>query len=342
MAYVAGLCLAQSARAASEALRACTQHYADWIHHRDARLRPLGASTSVLGLDSAYCAPDPQDIARLKTELLALDAACPALVADEKSRIVALITQSLRMLNRVPVCSPTVGAATVADDRSTKVVATQPPALPVATSPPSVVQAPAQEPWKTASSQPTGGTQKSSAVKAPSRPPAVRRDAADKGTTRKGSEPQKPSPPLGNGRDSGHSLSSPSADTLSAADKVNTPPDALLAYAQPAAPSPGLGASPVAAGGAAPSDDECLVMRRTSPESYVVDLSHCPTRPVLAAIEIYRPGAPARCIRRAFSSDVAVAGHGSQAPQINFQCITGSDDCTLEILRRMFPECADG
>ena len=120
---------------------------------------------------------------------------------------------------------------------------------------------------------------------------------------------------------------------------TDAPPDALLAYAQPA---PKQSAPPVAAGPAVPPDDECLVVKRTSRESYVIDMSRCPPRPVLAAIEIYRPGSPARCVRRAFSSDVAVAGHDSQAPQINFQCITGSDDCTLEILRRMFPECADG
>ena len=337
--HVPGFGLPQSALAASEALRACTQHYADWIRHRDSRLRPLAASTAVEGLDPAYCAPNLQDVAQLKTALFALDAACPALAADEKSRIVAIIAQNLRMLNRVPVCPPTVSSATVADDRPTTVEATQTPTLPIATARPSGVQAPAPEPWKTVSSESTSGAQKSPAVKAPPRAPAKRQDAADRDTARKVGEAKRPPLPMGSGVPIGRSLSSPSADTLSAADKVDAPPDALLAYAQPA---PKQSAPPVVAGAAAPSDDECLVVKRTSRESYVIDMSRCPTRPVLAAIEIYRPGSPARCVRRAFSSDVAVAGHGSQAPQINFQCITGSDDCTLEILRRMFPECADG
>ncbi len=100
------------------------------------RLRPLGASTSVLGLDPAYCTPNPQDVAQLKSELFALDAACSALAADEKSRIVALITQSLRMLNRVAVCAPTLSTAPGADDRPTTVEGVQTPTLPVATSHP--------------------------------------------------------------------------------------------------------------------------------------------------------------------------------------------------------------
>ena len=337
--HVAGLGLTQSALAASEALRACTQRYADWIRHRDSRLRPLASSAAAEGLEPAYCAPNLQDVAHLKTALFALDGACPALVADEKSRIVAIIAQNLRMLNRVPVCSPTVSSATAADDRPTTVEATQTSTLPVETARPSGVQAPAPEPWKTVSTPSTGGAQKSPAVKAPPRAPAKRQDAATEDTARKVGETKKPSRALESGAPSGRSLSSPSADTLSAADKVDAPPDALLAYAQPA---PKQSASPVVAGAAASSDDECLVVRRRSTESYLIDLSRCPTRPVLAAIEIYRPGSPARCVRRAFSSDVAVAGHGSEAPQINFQCITGSADCTLEVLRRMFPECADG
>jgi hypothetical protein len=326
-------------------LRACTQHYADWIRHRDSRLRPLASSAAAEGVEPAYCAPNLQDVAHLKTALFALDGACPGLVADEKSRIVAIIAQNLRMLNRVPVCPPTVSTASGAAERPETVEAKQAPPSPIATPHSALPQAPPLESWKTVSIEPTREAQKSSAVKALPRAPAKRRDATDTDTTRKSGDAKPPPLPLGNGAPRDRFIASPSADTLSAADKVDVPPDdALLAYAQPRPSSPQQGAAAVVAQAetATPSDDECLVVRRTSPESYLIDLSRCPTRPVLAAIEIYRPGSPARCVRRAFSSDVAVAGHGSEAPQINFQCITGSADCTLEVLRRMFPECADG
>jgi hypothetical protein len=103
------------------------------------------------------------------------------------------------------------------------------------------------------------------------------------------------------------------------------------------------GAAPsaaVEAGSAAGADkeEECLAIRRTSPETFMIDNSRCQQQRVLAAIELRPPGAPVRCFTKSITDQLAITG-GTE-PQIYFQCISGTAGCTVESMRSMFPECA--
>lgn len=88
-------------------------------------------------------------------------------------------------------------------------------------------------------------------------------------------------------------------------------------------------------------DPECLTVTRSSPATYMIENTGCAAESVLAAIELSTGRAEARCFTKKIRSQISIASEEA-APVVNYQCIEGARNCTVEILRGMFPECHAG
>lgn len=88
-------------------------------------------------------------------------------------------------------------------------------------------------------------------------------------------------------------------------------------------------------------DPECLTVTRSSPATYMIENTGCAAESVLAAIELSTGRAEARCFTKKIRSQISIASEEA-APVVNYQCIEGARNCSVEILRGMFPECHAG
>jgi hypothetical protein len=114
----------------------------------------------------------------------------------------------------------------------------------------------------------------------------------------------------------------------------------LAANAGTATPSAGEDAQPQAA--PAPSlDQECLTIKQSSAATYMIENTACATQSVLAAIELSTDNAEARCFTKKIRTQISIASEHA-APVVNYQCIEGTQNCSVETLRGMFPECHAG
>ena len=109
---------------------------------------------------------------------------------------------------------------------------------------------------------------------------------------------------------------------------------ALLAVALWAGRSHPAAAEPVL-------DPECLTITQSSPATYMIENTGCAAESVLAAIELSTGRAEARCFTKKIRSQISIASEAA-APVVNYQCIEGARNCSVEILRGMFPECHAG
>ncbi len=321
---------AVQATASPELMRVCTQRYAAWVNTCDTSLRPKPKAGVIATHEGEWCAPTPQTVANLKTHLFAIDQSCEALTPEEKTRVAALVGQTLRMLSRVSAC-PAPSAPI-----------TPPPAATVSVSLP---PASAPHPGKAKPNTPI------KAVVASPPPPHVQVAAVPPRAQRKemvaGPAAQAMPPPM---------------------PAVMTPPlpppkpPIKMAVAEPSFPAGTKrarnGALPLTDGrNAAASetrhiarpetepmttDSECLFVRQTHPGSYVIDTSRCGSKRVQATVEFYQANGAFSCVRQMIERDVAIVGAEARAPEINFQCIAGTAGCSPELLEQMFPECRNG
>lgn len=88
-------------------------------------------------------------------------------------------------------------------------------------------------------------------------------------------------------------------------------------------------------------DPECLTITQSSPATYMIENTGCTAESVLAAIELSTGRAEARCFTKKIRSQISIASEAA-APVVNYQCIEGARNCSVEILRGMFPECHAG
>lgn len=92
---------------------------------------------------------------------------------------------------------------------------------------------------------------------------------------------------------------------------------------------------------ALPLDPECLTITQSSAATYMIENTGCAAQSVLAAIELSAGRSEPRCFTKKIRSQISIASE-SAAPVVNYQCIEGARDCSVETLRAMFPECHAG
>jgi hypothetical protein len=90
-----------------------------------------------------------------------------------------------------------------------------------------------------------------------------------------------------------------------------------------------------------PLDPECLTITQSSPATYMIENTGCSKDGVLAAIELSAGSATARCFTKKIRTQISIASDAA-TPVVNYQCIEGTKDCSIEALRGMFPECHAG
>jgi hypothetical protein len=311
-AAASGSALAQSAT------NACTRAYGDWVAQRDVQLQRLEPTPTLLGLDNTWCTSSLARVAELRAKLGSVHETCAAVSGNEKARVDSLIIRSGLLLDRVKFCAA------------------------------QVVVADAEEPWKTSVRIP------------PAQKAAIEKPAAKK-TVAEG----KPAPQVSRAAEAPQQRERVEKQTE---DRTRTAWAPIKGKAQAAAPSKEA-AQPIITAAATPSkpgaaadefdylkryavqagsadqpaeDEDCLVVTRTSPASYLIENKNCRPLIILTAIELNRPGQGMRCFTKKIADGIAIAGEGETAPQINFQCKEGSQGCAEGMLRGMFPECQPG
>ncbi len=301
---------------AQSATNTCTRAYGDWVAQRDAQLQRLEPTPTLLGLDNTWCAPSLARVAELRAKLEAVRVTCATVDGSEKARVDSLIIRSGLLLDRVKFCAAQVIVAEAEEPWKTSV--RTPPAKPAVEKPaaakPAATAKPAQEVRRVAEAPAQREkAAKQAVVKAPSAPPPIRETA------------QAPSP----SEDAGQAVASAAA---AASKPAANEFDYLKRYAVQAGSPPDQPAE----------DEDCLVVTKTSPASYLIENKNCRPQIVLTAIELNRPGQGMRCFTKKIADGIAIAGEGESAPQINFQCKEGSQGCAEGMLRGMFPECQPG
>jgi hypothetical protein len=306
IATSSGSALAQSTT------NACTRAYGDWVAQRDAQLQRLEPTATLLGLDNTWCTSSLARVAELRAKLGSVHETCAAVTGNEKARVDSLIIRSGLLLDRVKFCAAQVVVADTEEPWKTS-VRIPPAAKSAAEKPAAVKPAVAPKPAETRKSEPTARLEKAemqAAAPAPIKekaqaPSAPSKDAAQPVITA-AATPDKPAP---------------------AADE--------FAYLKRYAVQAGSPDQPA-------EDEDCLVVTRTSPASYLIENKNCRPQIILTAIELNRPGQGMRCFTKKIADGIAIAGEGETAPQINFQCKEGSQGCAEGMLRGMFPECQPG
>jgi len=292
----------------------CTRAFGDWVAQRDGLLQRLEPTPTLLGLDNTWCTSSPARVAELRAQLVRVHSICAGVVGGEKARVDSLIVRSGLLLDRVKVCA---AQAVVAE---------------------------AEKPWTTSvrsSPAPKPAAEKPAARPAAAAKPAEVRKAAEAAAPREkaakpalGPKPintkaQAPVPKTVAALEPGTADVATPSKTAAAADDSF---DALKRYAVQAEPRD-----------AKPAEDEdCLVIKKTSPASYLIENKNCRPQTVLTAIELNKPGQGIRCFTKKIADGIAIAGEGENVPQINFQCREGSQGCAEGMLRGMFPECQPG
>ena len=305
LAAASGSALAQSAT------NACTRAYGDWVAQRDVQLQRLEPTATLLGLDNTWCTSSLARVAELRAKLGSVHETCAAVTGNEKARVDSLIIRSGLLLDRVKFCAAEVVVADAEEPWKTS-VRTPPAAKPAAEKPAAVRPAVAPKPAEARKAEPAAQLEK--AEKQAAAPASIKEKA------------QAPAP------------SKDAAQTIITADATPSKPataadefDYLKRYAVQA----GSVDQPA-------EDEDCLVVTRTSPASYLIENKNCRPQIILTAIELNRPGQGMRCFTKKIADGIAIAGEGETAPQINFQCKEGSQGCAEGMLRGMFPECQPG
>jgi hypothetical protein len=92
---------------------------------------------------------------------------------------------------------------------------------------------------------------------------------------------------------------------------------------------------------ALPLDPECLSITQSSAATYMIENTGCADQSVLAAIELSAGRTESRCFTKKIRTQISIASENA-APIVNYQCIEGAQNCSVETLRGMFPECHAG
>lgn len=348
------------ALASPEGLRACTLPYLVWSNSFERKLRrtAVAGASSVAGGD--WCASDSRVVGELKTQLFSLQAPCSDVTPEEHAEVVKLIAQSLRSLKAVTVCPSTAtpsfaplppSAQPVAPSTgpSTGIQVSEPvpkakPATPRAV----VVRAEAPKPTETAKAtvrpvvapKPTAKVvpvqqAKEKAAAAILAPSFSSSDIA-------GTYPKEVRVAVVPPRSKTPSPAAAGAAPPQTAPRIIAQADTPIIVTTDAVSGGGRLLAPTPAEDAAVEIGECLLVRQSQPGKYVIDVSRCQSRSVIAAVELPRSSPGPRCIRQSFWQNVTIASADSQPPVINFQCLSGEDGCSAEILAEMFPECGSG
>jgi hypothetical protein len=313
----------EPAAAQATTLAACTRAFGKWIELRDASLRRLEAEPTVLGLGNTWCTTSPARLADLRSRLATVRAECAAVAEGGKQRVEGLLVQAVQLLDRVAPCQG------VGDDAATWQIQVQqsPPPVTAEDKEPKASEAQARaEPSAPVPPKPAGGDRRKVAgsPSAPVSPPPKKETA--------------PAPPV--------AATEPAPAAPVAAAKPAAPATRVLsnATAAPGAPRPTAAAPESAAArpAAASDDDDCLVVTKASPATYLIENRYCPPHSILTAIELPQQGQSVRCFTKKVSAPIAIAGEVGMTPQINFQCSERFEWCTEQILRGMFPECQPG
>jgi len=306
---------------AQAATNACTRAYGDWVAQRDVQLQRLEATPTLLGLDNTWCTSSLARVAELRAKLGAVRETCAGVAGNERARVDSLIIRSGLLLDRVKFCAAQVIVADA--DEPWKTSVRTPPAPKPAVEKPAAAKIvaaakPAVEARKTAEAPPRReraakhAAEEARTAPAPSKEkaqaPAPSKDAAAQPVVTAAATPSKPAAAADDSFD----------DLKRYAVQAGSPPD------QPA------------------EDEDCLVVTKTSPASYLIENKNCRPQIILTAIEVNRPGQGMRCFTKKIADGIAIAGEGETAPQINFQCKEGSQGCAEGMLRGMFPECQPG
>ncbi|WP_333793483.1 hypothetical protein [Hyphomicrobium sp.] len=106
-------------------------------------------------------------------------------------------------------------------------------------------------------------------------------------------------------------------------------------------PASAKSSSTKAAGSQSTADPECLTVTQSSPATYTIENTACPTESVLASMELAGASDDTRCFVKKIRTQISIASEGG-APVINYQCIEGTPGCSAELVRDMFPECRAG
>lgn len=348
------------ALASPEGLRACTLPYLVWSNSFERKLRRTAVAGVSNTADGEWCASDSRVVGELKTQLFSLQAPCSDVTPEEHAEVVKLIAQSLRSLKAVTVCPSTatpsltplppsaqpLAPSTGPSAGGGRVSESAPKAKP-ATPRAVVVRAEAPKPTETAKAtvrpvvapKPTAKVvpvqqakeKAAAAIQAPSFSSPDIAGSYPK-EVRVAVVPPRSKPPA-----TPAALAAPSqtAPRIAQADTpIIVTTDAVSGGGRLLAPTP--------AEDAAVEVGECLLVRQSQPGKYVIDVSRCQSRSVIAAVELPRSSPGPRCIRQSFWQNVTIASADSQPPVINFQCLSGEDGCSAEILAEMFPECGSG
>jgi hypothetical protein len=321
------LCAAASplpALAQSAAVDACTRAYGGWVAQRDAHLQRLEPTPTLLGLDNTWCTSSLARVAELRTKLAAVSLACAGIAGGEKARVDGLIIRSGLLLDKVKFCAAQVVVATneAPNDAPWQTSVRTPPAPKPAAGKPAVEKPvaaakPAAEVRAAAAVQPQHkrATKEWAAQAHPAAAPVKEKAIAPMPRKEAAAQPVV-------------TAAAPPSQTAAAEDTF----DGLKRYAVQAESRP---SSPA-------EDEDCLVVTRTSPASYLIENRNCRPQVILTAIELNKPGQGMRCFTKKIADGIAIAGEGGNAPQINFQCKEGSQGCAEGTLRGMFPECQPG
>lgn len=83
----------------------------------------------------------------------------------------------------------------------------------------------------------------------------------------------------------------------------------------------------------------CLQVTAAAEGTYSLTNSRCRGQTVLAVVERTLPSGKTECRGQTIEKQLQVEAPVSAPPQLNYQCILNSSDCTQERLSALFPEC---
>ncbi len=111
----------EAPRASASETSLCIQRFGVWAQLRDRTLKPLSGAPTLLGLDSAWCARSPADLADLRQKFAGIVASCQGLPQSDLARVGTLFTKTEQSLNRVSPCPVPQIADKTSDAWSTQV-----------------------------------------------------------------------------------------------------------------------------------------------------------------------------------------------------------------------------
>ena len=83
----------------------------------------------------------------------------------------------------------------------------------------------------------------------------------------------------------------------------------------------------------------CLQVAPARDGQYALTNTRCRGQTVLAVVERKLPSGKTECRAQTIETQSQVEAPESEPPQLNYQCVLNTSDCTQERLSTLFPEC---